>query len=327
MAFSMERAPAGRPGRPARRRARLVGAALGLAALGVAASGCDARRFVMGQIASQTEAYFHPPGSEGWDVTRLTEHVYTFRWGWYRNIFVVTPEGVFATDPFNREAAASLRDVIAEASGGRPVRILFYSHYHRDHTEGGALLEPEQVWCHERCPSYFRDLGRPEILPPTRTVSGDETLTLGGVEIRLLYLGKSHTDTLYAVHVPGEELLWTADFGLVRTIPPMGVPDFYRPGLLAGMERLSRLEFRVFVPSHFGYGTKQDFVDFYHMMRDLGTWVREAQERYGPPSKDLDQGFRYVYDRMKAGYGDWHGFDQMILFTIARANVGEMLGY
>ena len=63
-----------------------------------------------------------------------------------------------------------------------------------------------------------------------------------------------HTDTLYAVYLPNERLLWTADFALVRTILPIGGPDYYFPGAVKAMERLAALDFDTFVPSHSGYG-------------------------------------------------------------------------
>jgi len=66
------------------------------------------QRFVLKEFVRQTEAYFHRPDLEGWEVEQLTDRVCTFRWGWYRNIFVVTDEAVFATDPFNTKAAALL---------------------------------------------------------------------------------------------------------------------------------------------------------------------------------------------------------------------------
>ena len=45
------------------------------------------------------------------------------------------------------------------------------------------------------------------MLPPTRLIAGDTVLTIGGVEIRALYMGLSHTDTLYAFHLPAERLV------------------------------------------------------------------------------------------------------------------------
>ena len=285
------------------------------------------QRFVLKEFVRQTESYFHPPELKGWDVEQVSDRVYTFRWGWYRNIFVVTEDGVLATDPFNPSAAALLRDAIRDKAGDRPVKHLFYTHYHKDHVEGGAALEPAEVFCHEGCQSYFADLGSAAVLTPTRTISGDQTLELGGLTVNLLYLGKTHTDTLYAIHIPKEELLFTADFGMVKAFPPVGIPDFYRPGTFRAMERVSKLEFRTFVPSHFGHGVKQDFLDFYGMLRRLDESVKEASEKFGRPDETPVPAFAYTYDRLKADYGDWHGFDQMILFSVVRTATGQLLGY
>ena len=129
------------------------------------------------------------------------------------------------------------------------------------------------------------------------------------------------------MHIPKEELLFTADFGMVKAFPPVGIPDFYRPGTFRAMERVSKLEFRTFVPSHFGHGVKQDFLDFYGMLRRLDESVKEASEKFGRPDETPVPAFAYTYDRLKADYGDWHGFDQMILFSVVRTATGQLLGY
>ena len=49
------------------------------------------------------------------------------------------------------------------------------------------------------------------------------------------------------------------------------------------------------------------------------TWV-------GWGDQDSD-GLDYIYYPMKEKYGEWHGFDQMILFSMVRGLVGNSLGY
>lgn len=284
-------------------------------------------RFVLKQFVGQTKAYFNAPQFRGWEVEQVSERVYTFRWHWYRNVFVVTDEGIVATDPFNPEAAALLRQAIRDKTGDRPVRQLFYTHYHRDHTEGGAALEAQEVVAYEGCTPYFDDMSSPDIVRPTRTITGDQTVDIGGVRFELLYLGKTHTDTLYAVHVPAEGVLFTADFGMVRAFPPVGYPDFYRAGVMRAAERLSRLDFESFVPSHFGHGTKRDFLDFWEMFRKLDELSSEGNARFGRPDERPVEAFAHVYDRLRGDYGDWHGFDQMILFSVVRTATGQLLGY
>jgi glyoxylase-like metal-dependent hydrolase (beta-lactamase superfamily II) len=308
--------------------------ALCLGLLASALAGCDAREVVLTQVVGMQESYFSPPGSEGSELEKLSDRFYTFRWGWYRNLVVDTDEGLVVTDPFTSTAAADLKKHLQETLPGRAVHTLIYTHYHLDHARGGAALEPAHAIAHEKCPLYWKDLGASDILAPTQLISGNQTLTIGGVEIRLIYLGKSHTDTLYALYFPQAKLLHTADFGLVRTIPPLGVPDHYTPGLIAGMERLARLDFETFVPSHFGYGTKQDFLDSLEFMRTLRGLIGDWNEAHGVAERGLPRDaqqlkdfFRAVYRPLRERYGDWHGFDEMGLFTIFRHTTGELLGY
>jgi glyoxylase-like metal-dependent hydrolase (beta-lactamase superfamily II) len=292
---------------------------------------CDAKRAIMKVAVGDMEKYFGSEQYDGSDLVKLTDRVYTYRWTWYRSIVIDTDEGLVVTDPFNAEAAASLRQHLKEAGLTEPVHTLFYSHYHLDHTEGGAALEPQQVLAHAACPTYWAGVDASRVLPPTKLIEGDQLLRIGGVEIRLLYLGKTHTDTLYAVYLPEERLLWTADFALVRTILPMGGPDYYFPGAIKSMERLAALDFDIFVPSHFGYGKKQDLVDYVGLLKDLQDVATRAMEKFGrevPRNRETLQGsFDFYYDELEGKYGDWHGFDENVLFVIVRTTTGARLGY
>jgi len=285
------------------------------------------------QVVGEQENYFRA-GDTVTQFEKVTDHVYSFRWSWYRNIVVTTDEGLVTTDPFNPYAAKELKRYLDQAFPGQPFHTLIYTHYHLDHTRGGSALHPAQVIAHEKCPQYWRDVDATDVLPPTRLIAGDQTLRIGGVEIQLIYLGKSHTDTLYAIYLPGDRLLFTADFGFVRAIPPVGIPDNYFPGSLAAMERLSTLDFDTFVPSHFGYGRKDDLVAFLGFLKTLRQLTREAAKKYADEggafardAKSLKASFGYVYYPLKAQYGDWHGFKEMILFNIVMRVVGEALGY
>ncbi len=57
------------------------------------------------------------------ETENLGDGLYTFRWGPYRNIFLVTDEGVIATDPLGVEAASLYRDAI-RAVTDKPVKYV-----------------------------------------------------------------------------------------------------------------------------------------------------------------------------------------------------------
>src|SRR5882757_6892654 len=68
-----------------------------------------------------------------------TDNVYVFRYGGHQSMFVVTPEGVIATDPIaylRPQAAQTYIDEIRKITRA-PIKYLVYSHHHYDHIAGG----------------------------------------------------------------------------------------------------------------------------------------------------------------------------------------------
>jgi len=302
---------------------------LAMAVLAIAATtGC--RGLVLKTVMGTVDPYFHGPGIDGTAFEKVTDKVYTFRWNWYRNVIIVTSAGLVVIDPMNPEMAAALKQEIDQRFPGQRVRTLIYSHYHLDHTRGGALLDPVEVIAHDKCPPYWNAIAHDDLLAPTRYLSGDTVLAIGGVEIRALYLGLSHTDTLYAFHIPSERLVFTADLGLVKTVPPVGVPDRYAPGYLAALNRVIAIDFDTFVPSHFGIGEKQDLIEWRDMLEEGRRLARNALQESGTPGVRVDQMGKYfdaVYYPMREKYGDWHGFNAMFVLNLVRDIEGEALGH
>ncbi|HEX4381591.1 MAG TPA: MBL fold metallo-hydrolase [Myxococcales bacterium] len=295
---------------------------------------CNLREFATDRaVGAQVKFIPDPDHLSGWELTKLSGRVYTFRWTWDRSLVVLTSEGFVVTDPFNAEAARILAGELARIAPGQPVHTMFYSHYHLDHVVGGAALHPRHVVAHARCPAYWTDLrDTPEtagILPPTELIEGDKKYVIGGVEFDLLYLGHTHTDTLYAFYLPGEKVLHTADLGLVRTVFPIGGPDMYTPGILQQLDRLALLDFDTFIPSHFGYGNKQDFLEAVEFNKAVRRLSLAAIAKYGVPDTEAKYlaSFHSVYDPLKAKYGGYHGFEEEALFIVARSVSGALLGY
>lgn len=313
------------------RRVKFGACAVAFAAA-VAAGGCDARRAVSAQIVGQLANYFREPGAVGeMSFEKLTDRVWTFRWTWYRNIAVATDEGFVVVDPFNPRAAEALAAELRSLRPDLPVSTVIYTHYHLDHVRGAAALQPREVIAHRKCPQYWSAAEARDVLAPTRFVDGDVDLEVGGVSLRLIHFPNSHSDTLYAVHLPGERLMFAADLGLVRALPPVGVPDRYGPGYLAAMERVAAVDFDRFVPSHFGYGTKEDFLASLGYYRALDRMARRTLEASGgelpPDPAAFKAAFLDNYDALKRDYGAWHGFDEMVLMNVTRALTGALLGY
>ena len=67
-----------------------------------------------------------------------TDNVYIFRYGGHQSMFIVTPEGVIATDPIGerRPAAKAYIEEIRKITQA-PIKYVIYSHSHFDHIAGG----------------------------------------------------------------------------------------------------------------------------------------------------------------------------------------------
>lgn len=300
-----------------------------MAMIAVSTVGCSPRALVLKTVMSTVDPYFHGEHIDGTQFEKLTDKVYTFQWNWYRNLVIDTDAGLVVIDPMNAEMATALKRELDQKFPDKKVHTLIYSHYHLDHTKGGAILAPMNVIAHEKCPTYWNAVQHDGVLEPTQYISGDTVLNIGGVEIRAFYLGLSHTDTLYAFHIPSERLVFTADLGLVKTVAPDGVPDRYAPGYLAAMNRIIGIDFDTFVPSHFGYGVKQDLVNWRDMMEEGRRLAHAAIQANGGPGVRKDQMGKYfdaVYYPMREKYGQWHGFNEMFVLNLVRDIVGEALG-
>lgn len=300
------------------------------AMIGLSVPGCSPKPFILKTVMSTVEPYFHGEGIDGTQFDKISDRVYTFRWNWYRNLIIDTDAGLVVIDPMNVKMSSALKIELEKKFPDKKVHTLIYSHYHLDHTRGGGVLSPSNVIAHEKSQVYWKAVDHEGVLEPTRYISGDTILNIGGVEIRALYLGMSHTDTLYAFHLPSERLVFTADLGLVKTMAPDGVPDRYAPGYLAAMNRIIGIDFDIFVPSHFGYGVKKDLVDWRDMMEEGRRLAREAIKNAGTMGVNDEQMSRYfdaVYYPMREKYGQWHGYNEMFVLNIVRDIVGEGLGY
>src|SRR5215207_10591196 len=78
------------------------------------------------------------PGALSADLQQFGDDTYAFVNSGYISLFIVTDEGVIATDPGSQsgpERAEAYRAAIASVTD-QPVRYLIYSHDHADHATG-----------------------------------------------------------------------------------------------------------------------------------------------------------------------------------------------
>lgn len=308
----------------------------GLVLIMLSLAGCDIREVMLKSAMEGQADYFKTPDTAENTLTRINDRVYSYNWYFDRTLVIRTDAGLVVVDPFSPHLVGGLKKALTDEGIDDPVHTLIYSHYHLDHVRGGAQLKPQRVVSHKKSPQYWADFNgyTDDILPPTRLIEGDQDLTIGGVRIRLIYMGNAHSDTQYAVYLPDDKLLYPPDTVSTRVFLPGGGPDLYMPGFLAALDDLKELDFETFVPSHFAIGTKQDFVEsveMLHFVQDLAEKTVRAFAS-GPKPMFMDGArnkafFEAMYGPLKERYGDWHGFDQMALQAITRHATGVYVGF
>ena len=219
------------------------------------------------------------------EITKIAGDLYRFQNNFHYSVFLVTPEGIIATDPINPDAAKWLKDEL-KSRFGVPVKYLIYSHDHRDHIAGGEVFKPEAtVIAHENARAAIIGEQRPTAVPDL-TFSDAMTVTLGGKSVELIYLGRSHSDNMIVLHFPAERALFTVDFVSVNRLPYMDLSDSYFPDWIEAVERVEAMDFDILVPGHGPLGTRADASDHREYLQALYDAVL-AGARKGQSLEDM----------------------------------------
>src|SRR5262249_19285828 len=95
--------------------------------------------------------------------------------------------------------------------------------------------------------AYLEQVKETKVTPPAVTFDKTMTIVRGGREMRLLFLGRGHTDTDVVVYLPKERIVCSGD--LMESVPSyMG--DSFPEDWIATLERLKAIDFDTTMPGH-----------------------------------------------------------------------------
>lgn len=131
--------------------------------------------------------------------------------------------------------------------------------------------DPEQKAAMERqirnSLAYQEQVKEVKQTPPNVTFENTMTLYRGGRELRLMYLGRGHTDTDVVTYLPKERIVATGDL-MESVLSYMG--DSYPEEWIATLERLKALDFDTVLPGHgVPFKGKERITAFQDYLRDL----------------------------------------------------------
>lgn len=134
--------------------------------------------------------------------------------------------------------------------------------------------------------AYLEQVKEVKVTPPNLTFDQTMTLYRGGREIRLLYLGRGHTDTDVVVYLPKERIVCTGDL-MESIVSYMG--DSYPEEWIATLERLKALDFDTVMPGHgVVFKGKTKITAFQSYLKDVLTQVT-ALRKQGLNAEDAAQ--------------------------------------
>jgi len=250
-----------------------------------------------------------------------TENVYIFRNGNHQSIFIVTKEGVIATDPvaYGRpQGGQQYVDEIKKVSKGAPIKYLIYSHHHYDHIAGGKAFKDAgaTIIAHRKAKQRLEKLADPATPLPDETVDDKgRTIKLGGTTLELRYVGLNHSDSTLVMRLPKEKLLFVVDVLPVGQFPGRGMIDFYPLEAEQSIKRILQMDWERLIPGHPGpgdrLGTKKDVQDQLTLLQDASKAVQAAAREgkcWEPAEKELQL----------EKYKDWPGYENNRGFVIRR---------
>ncbi|MDH3694378.1 MAG: MBL fold metallo-hydrolase [Gammaproteobacteria bacterium] len=212
------------------------------------------------------------------DIVNITGDLYRFQNQFHYSVFLVTPEGIIATDPINVDAANWLKAELLERFG-KPVKYLIYSHDHVDHIAGGEVFaDTATVVAHETAKADIIGENRPTAVPNI-TFSDSMTVELGGKTVELTYVGRGHSDNSIVMRFPQERVLFAVDFIPIKTVAWKNLTDAFVPDWMDAIKKVETMDFDQLVPGHGAIGTKADATAFREYMETLhGAVLQAARE-------------------------------------------------
>ena len=225
-------------------------------------------------------------------TTRVADNVYVFRMLGHQSMFVVTPDGVIATDPIgfvNKKGGEVFLAEIRKVTSA-PVKYVVYSHHHYDHIAGGKPFKDAGATfvAHRNAHKHLAALQNPDVVLPDQVLDDASTLELGGTRLDLVFVGRNHSDNTLVMHLPKEKLIFTVDWLPVQAVLFRDLPDGFLPDWFDGIDRVLAMDWERMIPGHPAPGGRLGTKDDVRALKAYMTDVSDAAKQLAREDKCLN---------------------------------------
>ncbi len=196
----------------------------------------------------------------------------------------VTPQGlILVDDKFPNHVQGIVEQVRTVSSA--PIKYVLNSHHHGDHVSGNGIIRAMgiDVIAHKNIRANILRLGQPG--EPNIVFDDEASVFLGGVEVKLLYLGRGHTDGDTVIYFPDLKTVHAGDL----IVDGMPVIDYSGGGsaveFVRTLDALLQVDFDTLIPGHGRIMNKDDVVAYKARLEEMNRRMRNLA-RSGVPKSE-----------------------------------------
>lgn len=246
-------------------------------------------------------------------IEQISEHVY--RWGSDNQFgaYILTDEGIIVVDGHycGSPTMTWLKGQLDDRHDV-PVKYVVLSHDHPDHVCGSQVFnDTASAISHQRLLPHILFEQRPSAVPEI-TFDDEMDLHLGGVHVKLLYFGPTHSDNLIQVHIPEERVLIAIDSAKGRNLFP-DFRDMEVNNQIDVMKTLASLpDVDVVLPGHGPVTDQNAFIEHHDYLVALKTGVLQHMAA----GRTLDEIKQLVSASQMESFGDYNNMENNLMPNI-----------
>jgi glyoxylase-like metal-dependent hydrolase (beta-lactamase superfamily II) len=276
---------------------------------------------VLGSSATAAAQNAQPLLDEN-NVKQVSEHVYVIMG--FPNIGIIVGNRATLVVDTGLGARNGATVVRAEQKLARtPILYLTTTHFHPEHSTGLQSFPENTILIRPKVQQEemdkdgsamierFRNMSAQnrellqdvQLRPPDILFDNEMKLDLGGVSVRLFWLGPAHTDGDELIFVEGDSTLIPGDIVQNKLVPNLIGDNVSAKSWIAVLDKLEPLKPRFIVPDHGALGDASLIGQERAYLADLRGRALELK-RQGKPA---DEAAQMVAAEFKSKYPDWTG--------------------